>query len=345
MNYTAAVLEPEHWDRIDELLADRPACAPSMHYTSAWGRVLVDTLGDEPVYLAAEDASGALAAYMPAVLHRNEAGNHIASLPIHNGYGGVFAARDIDEPAAYATVLEALNDLAAQHRCVTATIVTNPLAERESLYHRLFKPDFTFDRFTQAIDIGPDYRYNQKKRNQINRLKRYGVEVKLLERLEGDNLAAWLEGYTAAKRALDVPPKPVALWQAIDRHLAGMARYVTAWLEGELIGGILVVINSGIAEYYESWFDDAFSKINPTSLCVDAAIRFAIESGCNMWNWEASPKRGDGVYEFKRKWGSRDIDYKLLTRKFGAIERWRQMGRQELAKRYPWYFVAPYDEL
>jgi len=345
MNYTPVSLEPHEWGRIDELLAERPLARPFMHYTGAWGRVLADTLGDRPAYIGAEDASGALVGFVPAFLHADDAGNHLSSLPVHNGYGGVFAARDCDEERLYRVLLEATAELAAAENCVSATLVSHPLADRPELYKKYFRPDFIFERFTQTIDIGADFRYNQKKRNQLARIKRFGAELKISPVLEGDQLLAFHRGQAASKTARGLNPKPLELFRAVNRHAASMARYVTAHFEGKTIAGLLLFFFGGVAEYYESWFDAEYTAMQPVSLCVDAGLQAAIREGLTLWNWEASPKRGDGVYEFKRKWGSVDSDYHLYTRVFASLDRWRAMGRKELARTYPWYFVMPYDEL
>ena len=345
MKYTPVKLAAEDWRRIDELLSERPGARPFMHYTSAWARVLADTLGDQSAYVGAEDSSGELAGFIPAFLHRNDVGNHLSSLPIHNGFGGVFPACDCDEEALYGVLLGAAAELAAQENCVSATLVSHPLADRPALYKKYFQARFVFDRFTQTIDISPGFEYNQKKRNQLARIKEFGVDLKIHSVLEGEELEAFHRGQAASKTARGLNPKPLALFRAVNRHAGDMPRYVTAHYEGKTIAGLLLFFFGGVAEYYESWFDAACAHLHPISLCVDAGLQAAIREGMSLWNWEASPKRGDGVYEFKRKWSSVDTDYHFYTRTFASLERWRSMGREELARRYPWYFVMPYDAL
>ena len=345
MSLTAAALPPESWSRIDELLERRPGMDPFMHYTPAWGRILRDTLGDEPVYIGVEDACGALAGFLPAFFHRNEAGNHLSSLPIHNGFGGVFVARAADSEAVHRALLEAIAELASSRGCVSATLVAHPTADRPELYERYFRPTHVFDRFTQLIDIAGEYRYNQKKRNQVARAKKFALEVSILDRLEGRDLEEFYARQAASKSAMGVRPKPMALFQAVNRHGGAMPRYVVARFEGRMIAGLLLFFHGGIAEYYESWFDAAASRLQPVTLCVDAGIGEARRLGLRLWNWEASPERGDAVYAFKRKWGSRDSDFHFYTRVFGTLDRWRAMGRAALAEKYPWYFVVPYNAL
>jgi len=345
MKYAPVELSLDESGRCDELLNERPGAQPFMHYTQSWSRVLAETLGDECACIGAQDASGALAGFMPAFIHRNDAGNHLSSLPIHNGFGGVFPARDCDEDELYRTLLDAVAEKALAENCVSATIVAHPLADRAELYQRCFKPDFVFDRFTQTIDIGSEYRYNQKKRNQIARIKRFGVEMKIRERLEEDELHAFFAGQAASKTALGVNPKPLALFRAVNEYAGQMARYVTAHHEGKMIGGVLLFFFGKTAEYYESWYDVEYNSLQAVSLCVDAGIQQAQSEGLALWNWEASPKRGDPVYEFKRKWGSVDADFHFYTRIFGSLDGWRAMGREKLALAYPWYFVMPYDKL
>ena len=171
------------------------------------------------------------------------------------------------------------------------------------------------------------------------------MEISILDRLEGHDLEEFHAGQAASKSAMGARPKPVGLFQAVNRHGSGMARYVVARFEGKMIAGLLLLFHGGIAEYYESWFDASASRLQPVTLCVDAALTEARRLGLRLWNWEASPSRGDAVYEFKRKWGAYDSDFHFYTRQFGSVEGWRAMGRAALAEKYPWYFVMPYDAL
>ena len=112
-----------------------------------------------------------------------------------------------------------------------------------------------------------------------------------------------------------------------------------------MIGGLLIIHSPLTVSYYIPCTRTSARTLQPGALLINRASLDAQAHGIRYWNWEGSPSREDGVYRFKEKWGSVEGAYRIYVKAFRSLEIFRQLGKEHLARQFPFYFVYPFDRL
>ena len=81
----------------------------------------------------------------------------------------------------------------------------------------------------------------------------------------------------------------------------------------------------------------------PLSLLIFEAMKDASKEGYKLWNWGGTWLTQDGVYRFKSRWGTKDINYYYYT-KINS-ERIYHCSKEELLNEYNDVFVIPFSHL
>lgn len=72
-------------------------------------------------------------------------------------------------------------------------------------------------------------------------------------------------------------------------------------------------------------------------------MKDSIHAGYNRWNWGGTWITQEGVYNFKKKWGTEDYPYyyynKIYDKKILEIE------KQELLEEFEYFYVIPFSVL
>jgi hypothetical protein len=85
-------------------------------------------------------------------------------------------------------------------------------------------------------------------------------------------------------------------------------------------------------------------KLGVNYAVTDFALRHFAKSGKRWFNFQSSNK-GSGVYEFKKRWGSKDLYHQFLTWSFPGFEKIFTEGIDNIAKAYQWHYVAPFEAI
>lgn len=112
---------------------------------------------------------------------------------------------------------------------------------------------------------------------------------------------------------------------------------------GEALGGILLGLGNGIADYTIQAASATGRAWQANSLLIARSMEILAAKGFRLWNWYASPN--DGVQRFKKKWstsaGTMRVHWKALDRE--KVDMLKSRGREWLAAHFPWYYVLPFE--
>jgi hypothetical protein len=327
--------EDEEWD---SFLRGNPGGL--FVHSIAYRNLLVGELGCEPEYLVARQ-SGEIRGVLPIMWAADDEGRICNSLPYYGSHGGPVAS---DRRVGRA-LIGAWNERTLDPETLAATMVENPFIGRD-----LPEPlhEFTDERISQFTPLpaggGEDEvlaMISSEARNNVRRAARRGVSIVRdsaaladVHRLHQENMAA-----------LGAPPKSRSFFESIPDHLRPGEGFDiwTATVGGELAAALLVTRFNGVSEYFASATRPRYRRHNPHPALIFTALVHETRRGARIWNWGGTRHGMDGVFHFKRKWGSRRRGYRYFVRVNDASL--LHLAPEELMARFPNFYVVPFDSL
>ncbi|MBI3711059.1 MAG: GNAT family N-acetyltransferase [Proteobacteria bacterium] len=316
---------------------------PVLGYHYPYYRDMLEAIGvGEPHYLGAR-RNGTLIGCLPAFQKKSPAGTVISSLPFFGPNGGVLCAPEQAE-AIHAVLLAAIVEHARGADALSCSIYTPFQLPDFGLYDRALSGWPVVEKFTQYQSLG-DSR-DQSVTWSLRKAQRLGVTVST--ELTPERLDGFYAIYTQNCRDYGIPLKPRACvdFLTTPEMLRTRTRIYFALHENKVLGGLLMVWSPAVASYYIPCSLSEARNMQPGTMLIDAAMRDAHAAGLRLWNWESSPSRDSGVYKFKKNWGGTiERAYRIYVQSFAGEDRIRTLGRDGIAREFPYFFVWPFDRL
>ncbi|HXE57206.1 MAG TPA: FemAB family XrtA/PEP-CTERM system-associated protein [Gemmatimonadales bacterium] len=259
-----------------------------------WRAIYEGVFGHECPYLAATDASGALAGVLPLVRVRSLVfGHYLVSLPFVN-YGGPLGGE------------EAVRALAGRAADLAQAGGVKLLELRSRGPQPLALP-VSHRKITVVLDLAPGdpeavwRRFPSKLRSQVRRPQKEGVEV----RFGPDQVGPFYRVFAHHMRDLGTPVLPRRLFERLAESFGE-----EVWFGCAYLGARPIACGAGFrwdGEFEMTWASalEAFSRIAPNMLLYWSFIERAAAAGLARFNFgRCTP--GGGTHRFKRQWGSRD---------------------------------------
>lgn len=265
------------------------------------------------------------------------------------GYGGCSCLPE-RQSEAITVLMRALIDEAYHSGCCTASVATPPFSEAiKSLYIDALEPTYYFDNFYQYsyLDRHPFDQMKPKRRqafqNELRHSESAGVTIARAEDIA--QVEAWLDIYEQRYVEIGAMPLPrkfhEMLWRTFNP--CGKAILDLAYIEGELLGGTLFLEGTGAVDYFSTAFKTESMKLYPGTRILDRAIASFMSQGMRRFNWQSSPSREGGVYQFKKRWGALEGEHYILTKVLGDERVFTSRPLAEVRRAYALHFVLPYD--
>ena len=186
---------------------------------------------------------------------------------------------------------------------------------------------------TQALTLRSDYdesfsQFNATIRNQVRKARKSGVVVATSSNLED------LEGYYAIHEQLAASKGgygfmfPKSFLAALVQSLKE-CRFLTATIEGRLVGGGLFLRDGNSVFYLHGAHDHRYSKQFPMCAVIDSAIQWAYQVNATHFNFGGSAGI-QSLERFKSFWGAESVQCWRFTwrnpiwRKLDGAKRWIQ---------------------
>jgi Acetyltransferase (GNAT) domain len=304
--------------------------------------VLKDMGIGAPMYLGARRA-GELCGYLPAFVKRSGENAVVSSLPFFGPNAGVLC-RHTDRGEIHQSLLQEFIAIAQREKALSCSVYTPFLFDEFSLYDSNFSDAVAAEKFTQYLDLQTAV-WTKTTERALIRANRAGLHVSC--DLTPQYLDTFYEIYEKNCEDYDIPLKSRACIEALaDDSVRGkFTQFYLAFKDGQLIAGLLAMFSPVTASYYVPCSLAEYRTYQPGTLLVDFAAREARDRGLRYWNWESSPGRDSGVYEFKKRWGSTEQSYRIYIKACQSEEKMRSLGRTRIVEEFPNYFVWPFDRL
>jgi serine/alanine adding enzyme len=282
--------EAAAWDRFVE------ASGGTFCHLAAWGPLLREVMGAEPLYMEARDGSG-LEGVLPLYRVKSRLfGHYLVSVPYLN-YGGPIgsapACRLLTE-AAMAEARESSADLMELRLRTRLDEVPDGVRRTDRKITVLLdlpeEPDVLFK------DV-----FRAKLRSQIRRPMKEGMEF----RSGPGEVEPFVSVFQRNMRDLGTPVLPAALFRRLPEAFGDKVTFGSVYL-----GDRAVAVGCGFTfggEFEMTWASSLaeFNRQSPNMLLYWGFMERAIESGLARFNFgRCTP--GGGTHRFKKQWESRD---------------------------------------
>lgn len=317
-----------------------------VYYTLAYRDLLLRIVEGAAEYRVAVAVDGTVTGILPVFARGGPHGEVVNSLPFYGSHGGIAA----DSAEARAALAAAWNERVGQPQVLTATAVGSPFGDDDGLEG--LRADVTDRRIAQftpldvpgapaAPEDGLMASFHQKARNLVRKGARQGFNVSV----END---AWelLRGiHEETMTAVGRTPKPASFYSAVAAALRpgdGYRIYV-AREQGEPVAALLNLYHGDFVEYFMPVIVHEHRERQPLSLIIFRAMADAARDGYQVWNWGGTWLTQDGLYQFKRRWGTLEKEYRYaIAVNDPAVAR---LTPAALIEGYPLYFAYPFHLL
>jgi len=294
---------------------------------------------------------------LPTFLRLNaKYGNVLNSLPWYGSNPGIVVDPSYpDRQQVKINLLNTFHELAQEKKAATSTIITRPFEVDQELYRNHTRYNFLDSRigmttplpeFSGSIDSDLMSIIHSKTRNLIRKAQKTGINLSHDDSSESLHFLA--DAHRQNMEAVGAPPKGWELFDAISRIFTYDKDYrvYVAGLDGVKISALLVTYFSKTVEYLVPAVLVDYRSYQPLNLLIFNAMKDAAQRGFRYWNWGGTtlPSQ-EGVYHFKKRWGSDECTYYYYVRTYGTIDRLLALSKETLLSEYPYFYVLPFSEL
>jgi hypothetical protein len=300
-------------------------------------------------YLVCKDKD-IIVGVLPFVIYFNQLGNIIQSCPIL-GYGGIVSEDCKEKNEIFKLLIDKMLFIGKEYNCIASTLGTSILDKNIDLYKNIYKPDFIKENFLQ-YNLLDDLPLNKLKSRSKSAIKskinacRNNKNIKIVKNDER-YFDEWYNIHCTRFKDITANPIPYNVLKNIKNNFVNnnAADFYYAFNNDELIGGIISIYNHNVVDYFASSFRTEFMDLNVNQLMLSEIHEWAISKKINVFNWESSPSKEGGVYEFKRRWGAEEGKHYYLTKILGNIDRLKLIDKNIIRREYSGYFLMPYEYL
>jgi hypothetical protein len=332
-------------DEILEFL-DSLEFVPAQH-DPRWTEVYAQ-LDNEEFYILVATENGNILGISNFTFFRGPFGSIVHANP-YMGYGG--CSCNVDRQGEVIPLLmSALLDWARDAGCITVSVGVPPFSERLfDFYIAELEPDHIHRKFYQYsyLDEHPLEKLKPKRRqafaSEIKRAQSAGIEI--IHADDTSQIEAWLEIYEERYAQICARPLPKAFHKMLWKTFApaGKARLDLCYKDQELLGGTLFLFGRGIVDYFSTAFKTESMNLYPGTLILYHTLQELHEREIKRFNWQSSPGRDSGVYNFKKRWGALEGEYLILTKVLGDAKVFTSRPLSEVGAAYGLHFVLPYN--
>ena len=271
----------------------------SVFHHPAWLGVLRDTYGYAPACLMAAEADRSCGVLPLMEVRSWLTGKRAVSLPFSDTCGLIADG----EPAARA-LLEAAEDLRCNRkwRYVELRDSVVPDGFGPSARYKLHRTDLVRD--PQALLKT----FNQHTRRKLRRAETMGVQV--TRRSDDEALRAFVRLNALTRRKHGVLPQPDAFFWNIQKNLLnpGLGFLGVATLDRQIVATNLFLYWKGTVVYKYGASDDRALPAAANYAVMWDALRWGCQHDFSVFDFGRSDLAGEGLLQFKRGWGSQELD-------------------------------------
>lgn len=287
---------------------------------------------------------GKITGLLPYLVKGGPLGPAFNSLAYYGSNGGVIQTEN--ELNTKIGLVNAFYTLAANSKAVSATIISNPLEKDTSFYDLHAGHDYSDERIGQITHLPSSIEnlinsFDDPRPRNIRRAQKEGVVVKR----DTENALNFLYNtHVDNMSVIGGIAKKHDFFEAIPSKMLNEDWAVfTASLSGKPIAALLLFYFNRTVEYFTPVIIDSYRNTQALSLIIYEAMCDAIQRGFSNWNWGGTWPTQDGVYDFKKRWGTSNYRYAYFTRVFNT--KLINSNPAYLLEHYHGFYLLPFKNL
>lgn len=317
----------------------------SLIYTDLTFLDAIATSTSSKLYFIVDERDESYALALPFCLYFGPIGPVINSLPFFGSNGGAIASEEFE--VSESLIIDSLIQFAEEKKCISITVIESPLRpgnkenfkkftlrdSRISLLNE-FHSGMTSDQLMGS--------FSAPRPRNIRKAISSGIEVKESHSFESIEFLA--ETHRVNIEAIGGIPKPKDFFIQFLRDLPESKWLILeATLEGRRIASLLLLRGKNVTEYFTPAIISEFRNIQPLSLLIYVGMQKSIENGVHFWNWGGTWHSQSGVYDFKKKWGAKELTYTYYC--MVLKNEIKHLSPEFFTQSYPYFYVIPFDYL
>lgn len=339
----------------------------TIYHTKSYVEFLSQWLSSEAVFLGIKENDCLLGA-ISFVIKKTSEGTIINSNPYYGSYGGFIIdpkSTPKEKNQIRRDLIEYFHEFANENDCTLSTLVLSPFERYQPQYTNKIDFDYSDYRVGQisALPQSPKNlrdalfynRFSSSSRRAVRKAEKVDISIEL-DQKPTKNLDKFYEVYAGNMHAKEYKDKSVraggkikdkSFFEGLMENLPMGAARLRSMIDsdGELIGGIFELVNKDTIDYYQPAIKHEARNTGATNLAVFEGMKEGIKNGFRFWNFGGTWETQEGVYRFKRGFGTTDYPYKYLITAHGDDEHIKELTPEDLQKKFPGFYVLPYSEL
>jgi len=322
-------------------------------YSSEWINFLKEYLQAEDFSLGVFTREGQLLAFLNLLVKDGPLGRVANSSPFYGSNGGIIIDLSLPQNIQMQIKKKLLSYIPLfekENNVVLTCIITNPLYQDDDFYRKSLEWDYEDYRIGQLTflpeseeDLFPLFHY--KTRNVIRKAQKFGFEVYKAERME--ELEVFYRIHRENMEAIGGKAKDFEFFENVLFNSNCKCDLLIATYKDEIAAGLLLFHFGDVVEYYNPVIKHEYRTYQPLSLLIYEAMREAVKQGKKIWNWGGTWKGQEGVYRFKSRWGTKDMNYYYFIRFSSPEKKEMFLGceAQFLIDNYKYFYTVPFTQL
>ena len=270
-----------------------------------------------------------------ALIHSQQYGTVINSLPFFGSHGGPIA----ENYETRRILITDFQDFIKEINPCAVTVIENPFLPLEDSLIAEMGLDVVDDRIGQFTRLPASMAdFHLKTRNAI----RKGQKLKLIiERRLDSEAWVWMQKvHENSILALGGVPKSMSVFNALQASFGDAAELWVGTLDGKPVSGLVIIRYQKIVEYFTPVVEENYRESQALSALIFHVMQQAAESGAALWNWGGTWRSQEGVYRFKNRWGAFDRSYRYFN--YVRDQALLECPRSELFMAFPNFYLFRY---
>lgn len=330
----------------------------SIQFSLNWRDTLTGLGKDRHYFIVAKENDRIVGA-LPLYYYKSRFGDLLTTIAWHT-ISGIICHRKRDCRDVYEKILDYSLNLAGELDCLALSMNTNPFLDgkaRTREYHlEYLGPNYLMENFVQYVCLNeifdekgnifhPNYARRSNLRRNLEKAKLHSIEIS--EEQTKANVNECFRIYKKRMQEIGAVPLPRKFFDSALKNLTlkEKGKFLFAFYKGKMVSGCLFLFNRRIMDVYMMCMDSEYREVRANFLLTYYMLKWAHRNGISILNWMSSPRRGDGVYNWKEQWGSHECTFLYLTKILGDISQWKNMDYSELAEAYNLHYLLPFNLL
>jgi hypothetical protein len=318
-----------------------------IYYSSAYLSFLKLISPSSSFYYITVSNEQELVGIMPIAIQKENTTAVANSLPFYGSYGGPLVFEKNNYEAIAEAILLKYLDFCSSINASIVNLIENPLdpisiTDMEKLGFEKIDERIgqvtVFPNEPSNIEEELMSLFHSKTRNMVRKGEKNNLRIELKD---DDASYEWLHlEHTKSITKLGGLPKPMSVFNALRSTFKNDCQLYIGYIDDQPVCGVLILVYAQTIEYFTPVVQEEFRESQALSYLIYKIMVDLVKVGYKQWNWGGTWISQEGVYRFKKRWGSTDYPYRYYS-KIG-LDKNSLPAIDQLKKDFPYYYLYKY---